>query len=265
MNCEQIQRRLLASDSPGQPSAETRRHLAECPTCRVWHSRLAELEKQLPLLPIPPSERKAEVLRQILDVPVKASKGNAPAYTPVLPFAEPVRERGLRKVAMAMAMAAGLAIFALGLWAWQHPVDPPKPDMLSSYREERDRRLAQAPTRQAKVEVLATLAEEHHRAALGMAQQGEADKLANTSKFYIELVRDDLLVQAGKLVNEAPPGQRQEVLDVVAQQLERTESAILRELGNPAVKFTSSVRGDLQQMATAARTSRDQLLNLQRG
>jgi cyclophilin family peptidyl-prolyl cis-trans isomerase len=265
MNCELIQRRLLASDSPAQPSAETRRHLAECPACSAWHSRLVELEKQLPLLPVPPSERKAEVVRQILDAPEKASKRRAPAYAPRLSFAELPRERGLRKVAVAMAMAASLAIFALGLWVWQHPVDTPKPDMLKAYREERDRRLTQAPTRQAKIEVLATLAEEHHRAALEMAQQGEVDKLANASKFYVELVRDNLLDQARELVRETPPGQRPEVLDVIAQQLERTESSILRELGNPAVKFTNSARSDLQQMARAARTSRDELLVLHRG
>ena len=120
MNCELVQRQLLASDAPGEPSVETRRHLAECPACRAWQQQLAQMEQQLPLLATPPSQRKDEVVRSILDaVEALPANGTALPYAPILPFTKPPpRERALRKASLAIAMAAGLAVFALGWWAW---------------------------------------------------------------------------------------------------------------------------------------------------
>jgi cyclophilin family peptidyl-prolyl cis-trans isomerase len=263
MNCELAQRQLLASDSPGEPSAETRRHLAECPSCRIWQQQLAEMEQQLPLLLTPPSQRKDEVVRQFLDaVEPATTNGTMLPYAPILPFTTPPpRERGLRKASLAIAMAAGLALFALGWWAWQHPPEPPtKPDPLAAYRAERDHLLGRAPTPQAKVEVLAKLADQHHQEALTLAQQDDAEKLSNTAQFYIELVRENLPDYAKDL----PPAQRAEVLSAVAQQLQDTESSIQKVLVGP-VKLTNRARNKLEQMAAAALNGRDRLLAIQRG
>ena len=66
MNCTTIQRRLLAAEQPDRPAAEVKSHLAECPACRAWHRRLVQLERHIPLLPVPPSEGKAELLHHLL-------------------------------------------------------------------------------------------------------------------------------------------------------------------------------------------------------
>jgi len=75
-------------------------------------------EQQLPLLIVPPSQRKNEVVRLILDAREPAAQnGKASAYVSRHRFNMPPRERGLRKASLAIAMAAALLVFAVGWWA----------------------------------------------------------------------------------------------------------------------------------------------------
>jgi hypothetical protein len=170
-----------------------------------------------------------------------------------LPFSTPPRERGLRKVSLAIAIAAGLAVFALGLWALRQP--PQKPlDPVTVMRIERDRLLDQAPTPRTKVEALAKLVDRHSQDALNSARQDDAEKVQHLSHFYIELVRDDL----PRYANELPPGQRGNVLIDVSKQLERTESALATCLASPA-KLTNRTRANLEQMRLETRKSQQRL------
>jgi hypothetical protein len=260
MNCELLQRQLLSSDSPGEPSAELQRHLAECPSCRAWQQQLVEMEQQLPLLLTPPSQRKEEVVRHFLDaVEPAASNGTVLPYAPILPFTPPPpRERGLRKASIAIAMAAGLALFALGWWAWQHIPEPPKTqDPLTQFRAKRDHLLTQAPTRRDKVEVLARLAEKHSQEALNLAQQGDTDKLTPTVQFYIELVRDNLPSHATAL----SASDRAAMLPGVADRLQETYSSIDRFLASSG-NLTTKTRNELLQMRDEARNSQLQVQSI---
>ena len=55
MNCDTARRQLLASERPTQPTDGVQAHLARCPACRALQRRLAQVEQQIPLLPVPPS------------------------------------------------------------------------------------------------------------------------------------------------------------------------------------------------------------------
>src|SRR5262245_11069076 len=100
MNCDLLRSRLLASPHPERPPADLRAHLTACASCRQWQRRLVRLERQIPRLPVPPSRTKDEVVRRIL---------TAPRRTPA------TLERGLQKLSLATALAAALALFAVGL------------------------------------------------------------------------------------------------------------------------------------------------------
>ncbi len=252
MNCELVQRRLLSSDAPDQPATEIRRHLDECPSCRAWHEQLVQVERQLPLLPAPPSSRKAEVVRHFLDAAEPVStNGSVPTFAPILSFAKPSpRERGLRKASLAIAMAAGLAVFALGWWAWQQqpPVTTPPPNhRLAELRKDLDEQLKQARTKPEKLDVVAKLAEQHRREALNQAQRGDANELAYTAQFYTELVHDHLPHYA----KEMTPAERRQALPTIAVQLQNTNSDLVRFMGN-APKLSTAARRNLQQMADEA-------------
>jgi hypothetical protein len=259
MNCELVQRHLLTSEKPEQPSPEVRRHLAECPSCRVWLRQLTQLEQQLPLLATPPSQRKAEVVRLILHAPEPvALNGTGPDYLRRWPFVTPARDRGLLKASVAIAMAAALMVFALGAWLWQHQLTTlPGADPLASHRAERDRRLREAPTTRAKVETLAELMDDVHQQAL--AARNDADQLAQLAKFYVELVRVDLPAQAKGLTADL----RGDVLDGIVQRLTEMESELARMASDSGVKPAN--QSALHEMALAAKASHEQLLKIQRG
>ena len=89
-----------------------RRHLAACPACRVWGRRLALAEQQIPLLPVPASSAKDAFVRRF-----RRTGGPVVRRVP-LPWPTPAKERGLRKLSLAVAIAAVLAVFTLGLWSW---------------------------------------------------------------------------------------------------------------------------------------------------
>jgi hypothetical protein len=264
MNCELVQRRLLSSNAPDRPSAELRQHLDECPSCRAWHEQLTQVERQLPLLPIPPSSRKANVVRHLLGATEPVStNGSTGTFTSILPFTQPSpRERGLRKASLAIAMAAGLAVFALGWWAWQKqpPPAPPPLSPLVGLRDDLDQRLRQARTKPEKLDVVAKLADHHHREALTLAQRGDADQLAYTAQFYTELVRNHL----PRYAKEMTPAERQEVLPGIADQLEKTNSSIYTFLGSSPT-LSAKTRDNLKQMADEARDSQLQVQAILRG
>jgi hypothetical protein len=259
MNCELVQRRLLAAEGPAQPAAEVRRHLAECPSCRAWHRRLVETEQQLPLLPVPPSERKDEVVQLILNSPQPADNVHTRnGYIPMPRFGPTARERGLRKAAVAIALAAALAVFALGwsIWPRSSPVTP-KIDPLDTFYRDRDEKLASAHTPQARVEVVTTLVDNYRGKALLLAQKDDATELANVAKFYTVLVTEDLPNYAKTL----PHDERKKFLEAVAEQLIHMDS----DLDRTAAEVKGANRESLKQMAVVTRQCRDRLLDIMRG
>jgi hypothetical protein len=66
MKCKVVQRRLLAITNPERIPAELRNHLAHCAACREWHNHLILLEQHIPLLPVPQSNGRAQLMRRLL-------------------------------------------------------------------------------------------------------------------------------------------------------------------------------------------------------
>ncbi|HEY7307758.1 MAG TPA: hypothetical protein VH643_00220 [Gemmataceae bacterium] len=226
MNCTVIQRRLLSAEQPEQPAAEIKSHLAQCPACRAWLRRLVQIERQIPLLPVPPSTAKAELLRRLL--------GPAPADVARPALAELPRdwrsalapgpkERGLRKLSIAFALAASLLIFALAWWSWPH--DKTVPPAVSAQRaadqDKLDRRLHKVLlTEKPRERILqvAGLLEELLDEATKMVD--DAERVDQWARFCVRVVSKDLMEQARQL----PPPERSTVLKEVASRLIATES-----------------------------------------
>lgn len=256
MNCTSVQRRLIACERPEEPPPELRDHLAHCASCRDCQARLLQLEGNLRRLSAPPTvmAREAFILRFL-----------AGAEAPSVPhLAQPRRKEGGRqKVALAFALAAGLAIFALGWWAWPRVQDGlPTPARPVAHKPDRDAqvrdRLAQARTPAEQVSRLNDLAEEVHREARGSLEDHE--KLAEAASFYARVVREHLLPLARKV----PVAERPALLGQIARQLERTESEAQRLAAHLQSQAAPSAAA-FREIALAARDASRQLRALARG
>jgi hypothetical protein len=258
MNCEQIQHCLLNCERPEQPPVEVRRHLARCADCRASQRRLVELEQRLPQLPVPPSAGREAFLAR-----VRAGDLPAPAGSSVLSLwlrrDKPRKERGLRKLALAFSLAAALAVFALGWWAWPHnaggPASPMSP--LATRQKERDRLLAQARSPRERVEKLAALADSLQKEARLLVRPADGEQLRVVARFYREVVRENLLDHARQLTADERPA----VLKKVADGLIGVESQVLGLLDG----VPEDSRAPLQDIALASRESHDQLREILHG
>lgn len=231
MTCTVIQRRLLLAERPEQPSAEIKSHLAHCPSCRAWQRRLVQMERQLPLLPIPSSTAKELFLQRLLGTPSRETAGRTIADPSTLwrnTSLPGPKERALRKVSLAFALAASLLVFALAWWSWPHTPAPVN-DILGQEQvrleqqekarlEQRLRTSLQANTPKERVLRLARLAEEIHGEARKLVDH--SDKLEQQAEFYARVVGEHLIEQARQL----PPLDRRTVVNEVAGALIQAES-----------------------------------------
>jgi hypothetical protein len=240
MNCDAAQRRLLASERPDRPTDDVRRHLDGCPACRLLGRRLVQAERQIVLLPVPPSLSKDAFVRRY-----RRSAGPVVIPGPI-PWPTPVKERGLRKLSVAVAIAAVLAVFAIGLWSWPHSIAPPMqpaPAWLVQVRHRLDHANT-LPPREC-VEKLSALATDLQEQARAMALAGRAEDLASLTTFYSDLVDGDLVAHARTL----PAAERGVVLNDVATSLDRAESDFSRLSAAPG---NSSTADSLHRLALAA-------------
>lgn len=223
MNCTVIQRRLLLAEQPEQPPAEIKSHLAQCPACRAWHLRLVQMELLIPQLPVSPSTAKTQFLERMKEESGR-TKQNAlvhPSSFTLRPFK---KERGLRKLSVAFAMAASLLVFALAWWSWPH--NPPRaPDLSQIEQAKLEQRLGGSllvDTPKERILRLAKLAEEVHGEARELLDNNE--RLEQCAKFYSRVVGQHLIEQARQL----PLEDRQAVLADIALRLAAAESEAAR-------------------------------------
>jgi hypothetical protein len=254
MNCATIQRSLLSCERPDQPPVELRRHLAECDACRALQRRLVQLEEQLPLLPVPPSSGREAFLQRIRAGDAVAD----PAAGPTIWLqGKPLKERGLQKLALALAMAAALAVFALGWWAWPHQGTVSRNvavDGVKARQQHRDQLLAAARTPRERVEILADLAGRLNQEAGQLAQAAKGEQLKVVAQFYREVVRKDLLEHARQLSQEERPA----VLNQVAASMTTFES----EAARLATEVAEANAVPLRDIALASRECSSQLRSL---
>jgi hypothetical protein len=256
MKCVVIQRRLLGSERPDQPSADVREHLAGCLACRDWQRRLLKLEQQIARLPVPTSTARDRLIQEILQ---PAGPAAPPVRLPQPRSAGTLKERGLQKMALAFALAAALACFAIGWWAWPHQsVSVAMIDPLLQRREQLAARLAGKVLPREQVQVLADVADELHGEA--QANVDNPEHLAVVAKFYEEVVREKLLA----LAQDVPVLERPAILTEIANRLGRTESAAERRAAE--IRLASEAASDsLRSIASTARQGAVSLRDLARG
>jgi hypothetical protein len=274
MTCEATRRRLLAAERPQSPPPDARRHLAGCAACRAWHHTLVELEQQVPAVSVPPFAGKGR-LAALFRSPAPAPRRDpTPAPGPVTfprvfrPAAleTPAKERGLRKAALAVALAAAVVLLAFGLWTWPRPVphEVARARPVDEIRQRHTPRLAEARTAGQRVEALSDFADALQREAGRLARAGglpPAD-LAEVAQAYARLVREQLVPAAG----DVPDEERAVVVHGAATRLAETESQVERLLAELSPSGTAvAASAPLREISRAARDGDRQLRALPGG
>jgi hypothetical protein len=258
MNCQTLQHRLLELERPDRPPPDVQVHLGECPACRAWQRQLFWMEQQVPFLPVPPTTAKANVLRQVLTGMVEP--GSPPlALMRRQPGELPGqrRARGVRKLAVAVSLAAGLVLVTLALWGMQGPkkVPPPKrpeSDELVKKLLQHDMGLARATTPGERLERLAELADSLEESTRALAPAGKAEDLDKLAALYGQVVEDGLITQAQALTDK----ERAAVVEKIVSRLDRAAKADEQVPGGP------SATPPLQAIAQKARAARERLQHL---
>jgi hypothetical protein len=254
MNCDAAQRRLLAADRPDRPTDDVRRHLDGCPACLLLSRRLVQAERQIALLPVPPSSAKDAFVRRF-------RRSAAPVVLrSSIPWATPPKERGLRKLSLAVAIAAVLAVFAIGLWSWPHHIElptRPAPAWLVRAHDQREYDVG-LPTPRERVEGLSALATDLQNQARAMTRAGQIEDLASLTILYSDLVDDDLLAHARTL----SAAERGVVLDKVSDGLSRAESDFSRLAAEPR---NAATRESLQRLALTAGNGGRHIRDIRKG
>ena len=112
MNCSNVQRRLLAQAEPAEPSDALQAHLETCPLCQEWQRRLTQIDRHVPMLPVPRSSARAEFVQRF--------RGQATIWEKAR-----YRLRNLQRWQLtAGALAASILLFIL---AWTLAPNDPSP------------------------------------------------------------------------------------------------------------------------------------------
>ena len=170
-----------------------------------------------------------------------------------LAWPTPAKERGLRKLSLAVAIAAMLAFFTIVLWCWPHVTPPAAPvsPVVAEIQKKRDF-IHGLPEAQ-QLPALTALAADVHERVRTLTERNDAEGLASLAKLYADVMRDDLLPHARKV----PAGQRSVVLKDAAEELVRAESEFAR------LHATKHGRAEEEPLADLQRTAGDGSRDLQ--
>jgi hypothetical protein len=225
MNCATARQSLLSSEQPNRVGTDLTNHLSACPACRTLQRRLVRIERGIPHLPVPPSRPPAQLLEQVLH--------GEPLVRPTVLARNPdrIRESGRQKLALAFALAASLAVFAIGLWLRVEKKLPPTRD-----------------PRQC-VEQLTDLADE----LFDEARVANPERLGVLARYFDWLMRQDLPYHAGQLSS----AERVVVLPRITSKLNELENAV-----SSLSQQRTEVRSSLRQIAAAVRVANQRLQQL---
>jgi hypothetical protein len=242
MNCSTLRRNLLAADHPSEPSPPEKGHLAACPVCSKWHGRLVRLERHLPALLVPACPVPLDLLAQIRTPSIRFPGRVRPAGHPRN------LQGGRQKLALAFSLAASLAIFAVGWWAWPR-VQPDRPiaAVSDTYQKQRDAKIDRASTPAERAGALADLADDW----LAEARQKPHDsaRLAVLAGHFERLVREDLM----HYVLQVSPGERR----ILAKDLARRLGGLESEASRLAVEWQSHHANSVASLHRIAASARE--------
>jgi hypothetical protein len=227
VNCDSVHRRLFSLERLDRPPTDLRQHLNGCPVCRSLHEQLMLLECEVPQLPVPAPTRKSAFLEEL------ARESPVSSFTPRLfrPAADPRRERGLQKMALAVGLAATLLIAALGVWIWNQDRGPRPQGMdvagkKSPLQELKavDPRWQLARTPGERVKLLDEVAVETEGKALALARPDALDELERHLVLYREVIDELTEKEAPRLA----PEDRRKALDPIARRMAEVQSEAKR-------------------------------------
>jgi hypothetical protein len=255
MKCRVVRRHLLHAENPAAPPAQVRTHLAVCASCREWHRRLVQIERHVPLVPIPATPIPPETVFALVQKaaerqPEAAGKSAPPLVTAV---------RRLRSRVVLSGIAAALLLGMIGWWALRGPQAPvknptlhrpPEVDRLVQKLLDKDMDLARAKDPRQRVRLLAGLADELVNETYALARVAEVDDLQELAALYQRVVRDGILERAQGLKG----AEERRELRPIAEGLERAEVRARR-----LAEEVPAAAAPLDQIASAAHDGRDKL------
>lgn len=273
MNCQTVQNQLLILEDPAKPDEAVRIHLRDCAPCQRWQRRLLQLERHVPLLPVPPSLAREAMVQRFLagiaptsgtnGIAVNGSAVNQVSAAPILSLesAGTSSHRLIPRYRWYAAIGAAAALFLLifdmmVLWnpdpakRDQPPAAAPRDPFLANLFE-RNLRLAEARNSRTRLEALADLADDLQGQTGKLSQRAEADDLRELARLYEQVVQDGIVRGAIAL----PAGQRTQVLKGIAERLARTA----HDAGILATGAPDTSSAALRAIASAAQTSGDRL------
>lgn len=273
MNCKVVQRRLMSMEDPARAPADLHAHLAGCDGCRDWHSRLILVEMAIPLVPVPRSRAKNDLLRRLMPER-RSARIQEPIFSPdpadasLLPFPLPAPASPPLTWSRAKRLIAGVAalvlLLACGAWVvyqWSNTPDvslaDPKPsrDILLASLVNCDVRLATATTPKERVEILADISQFLCDQSRAMALESSPEELHTLAKLYDKVIRDGVLKQAKGI----PANQRRGIILPIADRLSQTARVLDRLIQKVD---EDSCKKPLQEIANSAREGNRGLYSL---
>jgi hypothetical protein len=252
MKCPVVKRYLYRLENPDRPCQAVRDHLSHCGGCRKAQEGLLQLENQVRLLPIPESDAKLPFLSQFR----VGTIGHAPATDRHwLPWQ--VRDRARRKLALAASLAAGIVLFAIGWFIFQHAnrsapvVNTPTVAVIKRQHLQDQLKVALEDAHsyserlQVYEEQLKLLNVE------GVAKESTDEELKGIVAFYQEDFLKDLVTEA----KGVPIGHRGELLRPIMERLDLTA-----QLADRNAEYHDGLKAkQLRAFAVSARKSVDDL------
>lgn len=218
MNCHTAQRRLLSLADATRVPASLRAHLIDCPTCQEWQRRVIQVDRHIPLLPVPPSTfAKARFLREVRTKPSLWRRAQDGLVQVVGQF----RQRQNWQMTAAGLAAAAAVLFVVVHLTGPNPgmvVNPSRrnqPDPLLASLVQRSTALAEVRQPDRQAEILGHMAED---------LRGQTERLAHSAdtrssqevlaRWYGKVVGEEV-----KRAQEVPAAERGRVLAPLALQL----------------------------------------------
>jgi hypothetical protein len=226
VNCDSVHRRLHALERLDRPPADLRQHLNACAVCRTLHEQLMLLECEVPQLPVPAPTRKAAFLEKL------AREAPSPTFAPRLlrPSGDSRRERALKKLALAVGLAATLLVAAFVAWIVNQDRSPSQHDQITAEPRKtpldelksRDIRWARAKTPVERVRLLDEWANETEGKALALADR--SDELEKQLQLYTEVINALIDTEAPQMSAQ----ERKEQLKPIAGRMAMVQSEAKR-------------------------------------
>lgn len=215
MKCAMAREQLLAAEHPDRPGEALAGHLSRCRECRAMQWRLERLDRDLPRLPVPACPPPAALFEQVLHG--QELNAGAVVRTPRVEMRPDRRQGARQKLALAFALAASLAVFAMSWGAWSRQDVPRPPTLGDEYARRVNRKLQDGRQPGEKLQKLTDLADEFVAEAK-TADAGGLEKLATQVEW---LAARDLPQCAGRV----PVVERAKVLGEAADRMQKLESA----------------------------------------